>query len=288
MKKKVTLVLSGGGARGFAHIGVIEELESRGYIINSVAGTSMGSLVGGVYAAGKLEDFKKWAYALDKQDIFKLIDFTFSTDGLVKGNKVFKSIEAIIPDTNIEDLKIRYTATSFDLANNREVVFDKGSLFKAIRASVSIPTVFTPVISGNSVLVDGGVVNNIPVTNAIRSKNDLLIAVNVNAEIPVYKPLLPKPERDKRYEQYLEKISEFRAKFSKGKEKDNKKKMNYFNLINDTIAAMTNQMTIAALKNNPPDILIEISKDSCSIFDFFKIEELVETGRYAAKQILDS
>jgi len=133
--KNVTLVLSGGGARGFAHIGAIEELESRGYIINSIAGTSMGSLIGGVYATGKLNEFKEWAYNLDKQEVFKLIDFSFSNQGLIKGDKVLKTMKKFIPDANIEDLKIKYTATAFDLAQNKEIVFREGSLYNAIRAS---------------------------------------------------------------------------------------------------------------------------------------------------------
>ena len=173
MKRNVTLVLSGGGARGFAHIGAIEEIESRGYIINSIAGTSMGALIGGVYATGKMNEFKEWAYNLDKQQIFKLIDFSFTNQGLIKGDKVFKAMKKFIPDANIEDLKIKYTATAFDMAQTKEIVFREGSLYNAIRASISIPTVFTPVIVGDSVLVDGGVVNNIPISNAIRTKNDV-------------------------------------------------------------------------------------------------------------------
>jgi NTE family protein len=155
MKKNVTLVLSGGGARGFAHIGAIEEIESRGYEICSIAGTSMGALVGGVYATGKLNEFKEWAYNLDKQKIFKLIDFSFTNQGLIKGDRVLKTMKKFIPDANIEDLKIKYTATACDMAQNKEVVFREGSLYNAIRASISIPTVFTPVVSGNMVLVDG-------------------------------------------------------------------------------------------------------------------------------------
>jgi len=123
MKKNVTLVLSGGGARGFAHIGAIEELESRGYLINSIAGTSMGALVGGMYAVGKMNEYKEWVYNLDKKDIFKLLDFSFSNQGLIKGDKVLNKMKEFIPDANIEDLKIKYTATAFDLAQNKEIVF---------------------------------------------------------------------------------------------------------------------------------------------------------------------
>jgi NTE family protein len=286
MKKNVTLVLSGGGARGFAHIGAIEELESRGYTINSIAGTSMGALVGGVYAAGKMNEYKEWVYNLDKQKIFKLLDFSFSNQGLIKGDKVLKTMKEFIPDANIEDLKIKYTATAFDLAHNKEIVFREGSLYNAIRASISIPTVFTPIIIGDSVLVDGGVVNNIPINNAIRTKNDILIAVYVNADVPIHHISIS--DKRKRQDIYIQKINEFRKKLYNSVPRDQSKKLHYFNLINDTIAVMTNHLASTIIKDYPPDILVEISKKSCGIYDFFKAEELVETGRYATKEKFDS
>jgi NTE family protein len=286
MKKNVTLVLSGGGARGFAHIGAIEEIESRGYIINSIAGTSMGALIGGVYATGKLNEFKEWAFNLDKQEIFKLIDFSFTNQGLIKGDRVLRTMKQFIPDANIEDLKIKYTATAFDLAQNKEIVFREGSLYNAIRASISIPTVFTPVIDGNLVLVDGGVVNNIPINNAIRTKNDVLIAVYVNADVPVRNINIS--EKKKSQALYIQKIEEFRKSLHKANPTDQRKKFHYFNLINDTMASMTNHMATNIIKNSPPDILIETSKKTCGTFDFFKAEELVETGRYATQKKLDS
>jgi NTE family protein len=286
MNKNVTLVLSGGGARGFAHIGVIEELESCGYTINSIAGTSMGALVGGVYAAGKMNEYKEWVYNLDKQKIFRLLDFSFSNQGLIKGDKVLKTMKEFIPDTNIEDLKIKYTATAFDLAHNNEIVFREGSLYKAIRASISIPTVFTPVIRGDCVLVDGGVVNNIPINNAIRTKNDLLIAVYVNADIQVLH--IHSPEKKEKHDFYIHRINEFRKRLYKSNPEDQRKKISYFNLINDTIATMTNQLATIALKNTPPDILVQVSKKACGTFDFFKAEDMVEIGRIAAREKLDS
>lgn len=288
MKKDITLVLSGGGARGIAHIGVIEELESRGYVIKSIAGTSMGALVGGVYAVGKIKEFKDWICTLDKQNILRLIDFTFSSQGLIKGDRVLKAMKEFIPDAQIEDLPIKYTATAFDLGQNREVVFDKGDLYDAIRASISIPTVFTPVISGKSVLVDGGVVNNVPISNAIRAGNDTLIAVYVNADIPLAKPQISKDELNKRENIYLQKINFFKSTIFKSKPHSGQKKFNYFNLINNTITSMTNHISVTTIKNNPPDILIEISRKSGGTYDFYKAEELIEIGRYAAQMKLNS
>jgi NTE family protein len=287
MKKNVTLVLSGGGARGFAHIGAIEEIEKRGYSINSVAGTSIGALIGGVFATGKINEFKEWIYALDKQKILRLVDLTLSNHGFVKGDKVLQAMRTFIPDANIEDLKIKFSATAYDLAHNREVVFKEGSLFKSIRASISIPTVFTPVITGNSVLVDGGVCNNIPVNNAYRMKNDILIAVNVNANIQVIQPFLPETEKERKHRMYVKKIAEIKESFFKTNSREQRINFNYFKLIDSTISSLTNNLAAALINGHPPDILIEVSRKSCGTFDFYKAEELVEMGRFAAQKKLD-
>jgi NTE family protein len=286
MKKNVTLVLSGGGARGFAHIGAIEELEKRGYEINSIAGTSMGALVGGVYAAGKMNEFKEWAYNITKQEIFKLMDFSFTAQGLIKGEKLLNAMKKFIPDANIEDMGIKYTATAFDLAQNKEIVFREGSLYEAIRASISIPTVFTPVMNGDSVIVDGGVVNNIPISNSIRTTNDFLIAVNVNASIPVLE--VDNILFDKDEKLYTRKANQTKKGIKKGKTIQPGSKIHYVNLINSTIAFMTNHLATTLIKNTPPDLLIEISKNTCWTFDFHKAAELAEIGRFVTRSSLDS
>ena len=282
MKKNVALVLSGGGARGIAHIGVIEELEKQGYEIKSISGTSMGALVGGVYAAGKMQEYKGWMYTLDKLDVFNLIDFTFSKQGLVKGDRVLNKMKEFIPDINIEDLKINYAATATDILRKEEVIFTKGSLYKAIRASISIPTVFTPVKTENALLVDGGVINNIPINHVKRTKDDILIAVHVNADIPIYKPDFPNDEKDKTQSLYLKRIKEFQGKLYKNLPKGKVHEMGYFDLINKTINLLTYQISKMTIEKHPPDILINISHNSCSTFDFYKAEELVEIGRHAA------
>ena len=148
----------------------------------------MGALVGGIYGVGKLQEFKIWLYTLDKLDVFKLIDFTLSSQGLIKGDRVFNKMKEFIPDMNIEDLKIHYAATATDILNNKEVVFKQGSIYEAIRASVAIPTVITPVKKDNKLLVDGGVMNSLPINHVKRTEDDILIVVYVNANIPVYKP----------------------------------------------------------------------------------------------------
>ncbi len=278
-KKKVALVLSGGGARGIAHIGVIEELEKQGFEIVSISGTSMGALVGAVYALGKMEEYKNWIYTLDKKEVFKLIDFTFSSQGLVKGDKVLKKMKEFIPDRNIEDLKINYSATATDITNKKEVVFTKGSIYEAVRASIAIPTVFTPVKIGDSLLVDGGVTNPVPINHVKRTKGDILIVVHVNADVPVYKPFISIDEKNKKQSKYQKNIDAFQNEFNS---KTKKEKLGYFKLINKTVGILTYQISKMTIEKFPPDILINVSRESCDIFDFYKAAELVEIGRHAA------
>lgn len=287
MKKKVSLVLSGGGARGIAHIGVIEELEKEGFEIFSVSGTSMGALIGGVYALGKMEACKNWLFTLDKIKVFNLVDFTLSTQGLVKGDKVLNKMKYFIPDANIEDLPIFYTAVAADIINKEEVAFTRGSVFEAIRASMAIPTVFTPVKTETGLLVDGGVLNNIPVNHALRRPDDLLVVVNVNADIPVERPKSSKRELEEKQSVYQKKIREFYGQLQKINPLSSPgESIGYFNLITKTLSLMTYHMSQMALERYSPDILINISRDSCGTYDFFKAEELVAIGRLAAKKSL--
>lgn len=287
METKVSLVLSGGGARGIAHIGVIEELEKQGFEIVSVTGTSMGALVGGVYALGKMEEYKNWLYSLDKVKVFKLVDFTLSKQGIVKGDKVLRKMKDFIPDAHIEDLKITYTAVAADIINKKEVVFTSGSVYEAIRASISIPTVFTPVKIKDGLLVDGGVLNNLPVSRAPRVPGDILVVVNVNANIPVFKPVVSEKEEQEKQTVYLQKIKEFQAQLQKINPLGQKESIGYFDLISKTIGLMMNQISELSLQQNTPDIQIDISKDSCGTYDFFKAEELVEIGRHSAIRSLE-
>jgi NTE family protein len=286
MTQKVSLVLSGGGARGIAHIGVIEELEKQGYEICSISGTSMGALVGGVYALGKLEEYKTWLYTLDKIKTFRLVDFTLSSQGLIKGDKVFKKMKEFISDANIEDLKIHFAAVATDILNRKEVVFTSGSIYNAIRASVSIPTLFKPVKTENGLLVDGGVLNNIPISHLKRITGDILIVVDVNAAIPFIKPDTLIKENDVKQEVYQKKLFDFHTHLRKIIPENHNADLGYFELISKTISLMTHRMSQVALENNSPDILIQVSHDSCNMYDFFKAEELVEIGRQAAIESL--
>ncbi|EIK94877.1 patatin [Pseudomonas sp. M47T1] len=180
MKKRVALVLGSGGARGYAHIGVIEEIERRGYEIGCVAGCSMGAVVGGIYAAGKLDEYRNWIESLDYLDVLRLVDVSFRL-GAIRGEKVFGQIRKIVGELNIEDLRIPYTAVATDLTNQQEIWFQEGCLHQAMRASAAIPSLFTPVVQGNRMLVDGGLLNPLPIVPVVSSHCDLIIAVNLNS-----------------------------------------------------------------------------------------------------------
>lgn len=180
MSKRVALVLGSGGARGYAHIGVIEEIERRGYDIACIAGCSMGAVIGGIYAAGKLEDYRNWIESLDYLDVLRLVDVSFRLVA-IRGDKVFGQIRKIVGEINIEQLRIPYTAVAADLTNQQEIWFQEGCLHQAMRASAAIPSLFTPVMQGNRMLVDGGILNPLPIVPVVSSHCDLIIAVNLNA-----------------------------------------------------------------------------------------------------------
>ncbi|MCQ4270104.1 MULTISPECIES: patatin-like phospholipase family protein [Pseudomonas] len=180
MSKRVALVLGSGGARGYAHIGVIEELEARGYEIGCIAGCSMGAVVGGAYAAGKLREYREWIESLDYLDVLRLVDVSFSL-GAIRGEKVFGRIREIVGEIDIQDLPIPYTAVATDLTHQQEIWFQEGSLHQAMRASAAIPSLFTPVVQGNRMLVDGGLLNPLPIVPVVSSHCDLIVAVNLNS-----------------------------------------------------------------------------------------------------------
>ena len=182
MKKTIALVLGSGGARGYAHIGVIEELESRGYEIGCIAGCSMGAVVGGIYAAGKLDQYRDWIQSLDYLDVLRLVDVSFRL-GAIRGEKVFGQIRNIVGEINIEDLRIPYTAVATDLTHQQEIWFQEGCLHQAMRASAAIPSLFTPVMQGNRMLVDGSLLNPLPIVPVVSSHCDLIIAVNLSSTL---------------------------------------------------------------------------------------------------------
>lgn len=276
--RRVALALAGGGARGVAHIGAIEELERRGYEIAAVAGTSMGALVGGMYAAGHLEEFKEWMCSLDRYKVFGLVDFTFSAEGLVKGSRVIDAMKELIPDMRIEQMRLPFTAVSADLLTGREVVIERGGLYDAIRASIAIPSVFRPVHRDGMVLTDGGIVNPMPVNRVRREAGDLLVAVDVCAPFAVEGSgavggSVPAAG--------VNVIGAGRAALRK------LPSLNYYKLITASTEIMTQHLTRLMCRLYRPDVLVELPADRFGLFEFYRSREIAEAGAAAARQALD-
>lgn len=289
-KKRAALALGSGGARGLAQIGMIHELEKANFEIVAISGTSIGSLIGGLYASGHLGEFEKWIKNLDKSGVLELVDFTLNAQGFVKGERVFNEMRKFIPSVQIEDLSIPFTAVSADLHSRKEVRISEGELFDAIRASIAIPSVLTPVINGDQLLVDGGVVNPLPISAIPASDAEFLIAADLNGSDPYQKPEKEKSQRQQERKRWNTRISEeFNLKFKDFFFKENKKtnKPNYFEIINSSFDLMQDSLTEVVLKDCKPDILVRIPRDSASTFSFYKAEELIEYGRKAMAHELE-
>lgn len=267
--KNISLVISCGGAKGLVGIGVIEELERNGFIIKSVSGTSIGSVILGVYASGKLNEFKQWMLGLSRLDVFRLMDFTINKQGILKGKKIFNEMNFFFKDSLIENLPIPYSAVSADIKSFKEVVFNKGSLHHAIRCSISVPSLLTPVIYKKMVLVDGGILNPLPLSRVKRTKNDILVAVNLNYMDPNYKNDISPSSLDY---PIMQKMLNY---FSTNKKEDNGNVMNY---LNKTVYIMMSQLSKNSIELNKPDILINIPYNVCGFFDYHKTSELIRFG----------
>ena len=277
--KNVSLVISCGGAKGLVGIGVIEELERKGFNIKSVAGTSIGSVILGIYASGNLKEYKKWMLKQGRIDVLRLMDFTLNKQGIIKGKKVFEEMKPFFKDSLIEKLPIPYCAVAADINSFQEVVFKKGSLHHAIRCSISVPSLMTPVISKNKVLVDGGLVNPLPLSQVKHTEGDILVAVNLNYFDSNYKKNIP------RYSLDYPIINKMLNYFSSSSKKEDAGNM--MNFLNKTVYLMMCQLSKNAIDTYKPDIVINIPYNICGFFDYHKTKELTEIGVNKTKEALD-
>ncbi len=286
-KKSVSLVLGSGGARGLAHIGVIHELENSGYEIRSISGCSIGALIGGIYAAGRLDDFERWVCAISKIDIVTLLDLSWGKNGLVKGDKVINTLTELVGDKTIEELPIPFTAIAADVENEKEVWINSGRLFDAIRTSISLPLFFTPVEYKNGHLIDGGVLNPVPIAPTFNDDTDITIAINLGGsidrtdEIPRKSaPLAPGPspihENIKRF------IGQLQTSVTGGGKKD----WGVYDIANQAFDAMQSTIARQKLAAYPPDIVIEIARNACGTLEFDRAAEMIELGRSKARECL--
>ncbi|WP_245944303.1 patatin-like phospholipase family protein [Marinospirillum perlucidum] len=306
--KRVSLVLGSGGARGYAHIGVIEELEARGYEIVGISGCSMGALVGGLYAAGKLQEYKDWVTQLDYFDLLRLVDVTWSPMGAIKGEKIMQVISQMLAGCRIEDLSIPYTSVATDITKQKEVWFQQGSLEEAIRASIAVPGVITPVQHLGRTLVDGGLLNPLPITPVVAYHADLIIAVNVTAQnsratlqelMPDWNQKHKDSEESTAMGEWMQRVKGRAGQLlgrlnfweDEGQETSDERRKSDTRWGKLDVILQSFEITQSALSQYkvagyPPDLLIEVPRTACGGYEFHKAAQLIELGKRLTREEL--
>lgn len=246
--RTVSLVLGSGGARGVAHIGAIRWLTDNGYVIRSISGSSVGALVGGCYAAGKLDAFTDWVLGFEKLKVWRLLDPTFGRSGLFKGERIMAALRVMLGKIAIENLPLSFTAVATDLDSGAEVWLRDGDLVDAIRASMATPLVFTPFDDGKRRLVDGGLVDPVPISPTLDDRTDLTVAVDVFGGADSGCPWTPPPG-------------------------------GMVSVAMDAMDAMQNTIARLRLQTCSPDVLVEISRFACGFHEFWRAKEMIEVGR---------
>jgi NTE family protein len=291
--KKVSLVLGSGGARGLAHIGVIRCLEERGFEIGYIAGSSIGALIGGIYATGKLDDYTDWVRELRKRDIVKLMDWSFSGGAIMRGERIISVLRDLIGEHEIEALPIGFTAVATEINDKREVWLNRGPLFDAIRASIAMPLVFAPVERDGMLLVDGGLINPIPIAPTLNDASAWTVAVDLNARAETVSLVEHDEEADK--ESATE--SPIRAAISRfvaglfTRDDDSKLGGGQPGSLEivlrslDTMQTTISRMKIAAYA---PRSIVNIPRNLCTMFEFHRADELIDFGYQRASEMLAS
>jgi NTE family protein len=287
--QSVSLVLGSGGARGLAHIGVIRALENAGLEIRHIAGASMGALIGGIHAAGRLDAYEEWVCGLEQSDVLALVDWTFSGGGLIRGRKIIDKLAGLIGRYEIEDLDVDFTAVAVDLDLGREVWLDRGPLFDAIRASIAIPGVFTPHEYRGRTLIDGGILNPVPIAPTLRAINDLVVVVDVNGPAVYPAPLAQSgDDEDEAGNRMIRKVREFMNGWRDTDAKDKDERPGLMAVMMralDTMEAAIARHHMAIFRS---DIMITVPKNTCFVHEFHRASEVIELGEKLAGEALAS
>lgn len=304
--KRVALVLGAGGARGLAHMGVIEALQARGYEISGVAGASMGALIGGIHAAGRLDAYRDWVCTLERSDVLRLLDFAFGYPGLIRGDKVIAAMRTLVGEHLIEELPVPFIAVATDLGSQREIWLTKGKLFDAIRASIAIPMVFTPKHLNGRELVDGGLLAPVPVAATRQMQADLVIAVDVSGQPermdrglePRHEEVDAGPGNGEGVEpgngqhgpaSLRERMASIWESLAKaGPARATGKDRGVMDLMSRALDTMQSHIARLHLAQDPPDLLIRLPRDAATFYEFWRARELLERGRDAAEKALDA
>lgn len=288
-KPTLSLVLGSGGARGMAHIGVIRELEQAGYEIASIAGCSVGALVGGVYAAGKLDEFEHWVTALTSADMLRMLDLSWNSSGLVKGDRAISTLTELVGHRNIEDLPMPYTAVAADVKNEKEVWLNTGPLFEAIRASMSLPLLFTPVKYKYGHLLDGGILNPVPIAPTFNDSTDFTVAVNLGgpkvADAPAPAVRKEPAEESSALRETLDKFIDTLASTFADKQAEPSTAA-FYDVANEAFDAMQGAIARQKLASYPPDVLIEIARNRCGTLELDRAQEMIDLGREKTRERL--
>lgn len=318
---RAALALGSGGARGYAHIGVIQELEARGVEIVAVAGSSMGALVGALCAAGRLDDYTEWVSELTELQVLRLMDVSLTGPGVMRAEKVFARMHELLEGASIEDLRVPYTAVATDLLARRAVWFQRGPVETAVRASVAMPGVFTPLVVNGRVLVDGGLMDPVPVAPVAAARADLTIAVDLGGErggvqagtaagSPVRDPAGARPVEEwaERFRRRASSLlgqdvarsvpghpggapvaggGDEAAPDGGGDGGEYPAGLHRFDVMNLSLEAMQSVVTRYRLAGNAPDVLVTVPKDACRTLDFHRAAEMIALGRTLAAEALD-
>jgi NTE family protein len=286
-RSTVSLVLGSGGARGLAHIGVIHWLEENDYEIRAIAGSSMGAVIGGIYAAGKLAEYEQWVRAIRKVDIVTLLDLSWGKSGLVKGDKIINTLIDLVGEQLIEDLPIQYTAVATDVKGQREIWIQSGRLFDAIRASISIPLLFTPFKHRGVDLIDGGVLNPVPVAPTIGNDTDMTVAVNLGGPAESAEKLNGGDSSGALLSSALhEKINRFIKRLQRSVTSSGTRDWGAYDIAIQAFEAMQSAIARQKLAAYPPDVVIEIARNACRTFEYDRAPEMIELGYRKARECL--
>lgn len=297
-KKKIGIALGSGSARGWAHIGVLKALDEAGIKIDYISGTSIGALVGAIYAVNGIKKLESFAKKITWKTIVSYIDPVLPRTGLISGKKISKLLASYFGERTIESLEIPFCAISVDILSGSEVKIETGRIVDAVRASISIPGIFNPLVNDGRYLIDGGVVNPLPVDSVIEMGADIIIGVNLNRyvtgrnnkdnliieETGQKEKNLKSQKKRKQNIQIFNRIeSEYQHLMDSLKRKKEVEKIsaglpNIFEIIDSTIHIMENRITDINLKEAKPDFLIEPEVGDFRLFDFDRAEEAIEEG----------
>ncbi|MEP9363202.1 patatin-like phospholipase family protein [Nocardioides sp. CN2-186] len=285
---RVALVLGSGGARGYAHIGAIAEIEARGHEVVAIAGSSMGALVGGLHAAGVLDEYTAWARSLTSSGVVRLLDPKWSSGGAIGAGRIFAEVEQIVGDRLIEELPIPFTAVATDLHARREVWFQRGPLVSAVRASIAIPGVITPVVMNGRLLADGGLMNPVPIEPTAASAADLTIAISLSGERGAREP--GTPAREPAEPTWREELVG-RVRRTVGREKeppDPLEDLRISDVVGLSMDAMQGLVTRYRMAGLPPDVLVTVPVSAARALEFHRAAEMIELGQRLTAEALDA